>query len=1252
MLIIKFETKSARVKGLAFHPKRSWLLASLHNGVIQLWDYSERTMIDKFDEHKGPVRGLDFHQNQPLFVSGGDDSKLKVWNYKSRRCLFTLDAHEDYIRTAFFHHEEPWIISASDDQSIRIWNWINRTRISLLTGHAHYVMCAQFHPSNDFILSASIDQTLRLWDISGLRKKNTSSMSTKEEINAGLPEILSKTDYTVDSKDAHNSEINWCCFQPNSNKNLCLSVADDNLIKIWKVWFSGRTANLREDYTLRGHINSVNCAIFHPRKDLIISASEDKSIRVWDLDRRERACLHSQRRENDRFWTLAAHQNENLFAAGHDTGLMLFKLERERPVSSIVKSNIIFVKGNHLYRFNMDTNKSICLFKLKNKTEMTHYYHKLHCYSYAEDQPNQILLSTRSTNLNNSIYDIYKIPAHHRWNPNDEKEPNRGTGLTALFIGPSRYAILDKSKHVIFKVGDKDKEFKSPIHATEIFDAGTGRLFVRSKIDEVDSISLWDLEQLKAINSVKVNPKFVVMSQNKNFVACVCSNRIVICDGNLNILTTINEQRKIKSAVWDESGVLFYNTPVHIKYALTDGDTTTVRSVEQTLYLMAIKGNLLYYMKRNGDVKYMQVYPAEFKFKQAVIKNDKAGILASLRELKSPTRAEISFLVKKGHPGIALKFVKDPQTRFPLALQAYDIDVALDSASQINNPKCWEQLADVAMEVGHVRAAEKALIELKKPYKLAMLYLVCDQRDKMLLARSMAKQMGDTSTEFIISLLVKDFVECAQIMRRFHPNLAYTCAVNHGLYDLALEISQELSDEQLEKLPPLENANNSASWMRNTIPDIGNSPFDNWPLLNDDQENYEEILDNQPEEELEDLEDNDGWNDDDNDNDFEDIAEKKVDDQMEDLEDDEQDGWETEEQLEDLSDNDIMEDDVASLNKKEFVAPNSHQSITSKWVQSSNVALHHVLAGSYRTAYKLIQSQLGAVNVGPFIEVFKDIALQSRVAYLGFGIQPTMYIYPNSIDFSEDNIPLPTGGYRLDDLENKLLDCYGLFGKADFNGAIDSFRNLLLSTIFLQIYISDSGKTLEEREKRAKDIITTCREYIMGSQIWLERKNEVSKEDHKRNCELAAYFTRLDLSKHKTKVLEEALKVFLARPKELNYHKTRAASKIATNLLNRIGSDTKKAKMIAYAEKVKSSYDAQVDLDIKLDYDDLNPYDLCAGTFTPIWKGNKLGSCPLCRANYKLEYEDESLCKVCKVAYIGIKGDGIKYRIDLDTFAL
>lgn len=43
----------------------------------------------------------------------------------------------------------------------------------------------------------------------------------------------------------------------------------------------------------RGHYNNVSSVLFHPRSELILSNSEDKSIRVWDMQKR--TCLHTFR---------------------------------------------------------------------------------------------------------------------------------------------------------------------------------------------------------------------------------------------------------------------------------------------------------------------------------------------------------------------------------------------------------------------------------------------------------------------------------------------------------------------------------------------------------------------------------------------------------------------------------------------------------------------------------------------------------------------------------------------------------------------------------------------------------------------------------------------------------------------------------------------------------------------------------------------------------------------------------------------
>lgn len=54
-LITKFEAKSSRVKGLAFHPTLPWLLAAHHNGTVQIYDYRMGMVVDKYEEHKGKL---------------------------------------------------------------------------------------------------------------------------------------------------------------------------------------------------------------------------------------------------------------------------------------------------------------------------------------------------------------------------------------------------------------------------------------------------------------------------------------------------------------------------------------------------------------------------------------------------------------------------------------------------------------------------------------------------------------------------------------------------------------------------------------------------------------------------------------------------------------------------------------------------------------------------------------------------------------------------------------------------------------------------------------------------------------------------------------------------------------------------------------------------------------------------------------------------------------------------------------------
>ena len=77
--------------------------------------------------------------------------------------------------------------------------------------------------------------------------------------------------------DAHKDQLNWCAFH--KTEPFIITSADDKNIKLWK--YNDNKA--WEFDTLSGHTNNVCCSEFHPKGDVIISDSEDHTVRVWDF---------------------------------------------------------------------------------------------------------------------------------------------------------------------------------------------------------------------------------------------------------------------------------------------------------------------------------------------------------------------------------------------------------------------------------------------------------------------------------------------------------------------------------------------------------------------------------------------------------------------------------------------------------------------------------------------------------------------------------------------------------------------------------------------------------------------------------------------------------------------------------------------------------------------------------------------------------------------------------------------------------
>lgn len=724
------------------------------------------TLIDRFEEHDGPVRGVDFHKTQPLFVSGGDDYKIKVWSYQTRRCLFTLNGHLDYVRTVFFHHELPWIISSSDDQTIRIWNWQNRSLsifpkriaagssllicfpVCTMTGHNHYTMCAQFHPKDDLVVSASLDQSVRVWDISGLRKKHSAptSMTFEDQMSRGnqnQADMFGNTDAVVKFVlEGHDRGVNWVAFHP--TLPLIVSAGDDRLVKLWRM---SETKAWEVD-TCRGHFQNASGCLFHPHQDLILSCGEDKTIRVWDLNKR--TSVQSFKRENDRFWVIAAHPEINLFAAGHDNGVMVFKLERERPASAFYQNNLFFItREKHVRSYDFQKNvESPTLLTLK-KLGSPWVPPRSLSYNPAE---RAILVTSPA---DGGSYELINLPRDGSGSM-DATDTKRGQGTSAVFVARNRFAVFNAASQ---QIDIKDlsnsttKTIKPPTGTTDIYFGGTGNLLLITPT----AVHLYDIQQKKATAELTVaGVKYVVWSNDGLYAALLSKHNVTIVTKTLEQVSTLHETIRIKSATWDDAGVLLYSTLNHIKYTLLNGDNGIVRTLDQTVYLVRVKARTVYCLDRNAKPKILNIDPTEYRFKLALVKRNYEEMLQIIKNSSLVGQSIISYLQKKGYPEIALQFVQDPQTRFELAIECGNLDVAVEMAKQLDRPKLWSRLTTEALAHGNHQIVEMAYQKLRQFDKLSFLYLATGDEAKLTRMAKIAEHRGDFTARFQNALYLGD----------------------------------------------------------------------------------------------------------------------------------------------------------------------------------------------------------------------------------------------------------------------------------------------------------------------------------------------------------------------------------------------------------------------------------------------------------------------------------------------------------------
>lgn len=252
----------------AFLPGDKVVVVGTKSGEIELFDVASAVLLDSVTAHEGAIWSLQVHPDGRSMVSGSADKSAKFWNFKivQEEVLGTtrttpklklaqsrkLEVSDD-ILSLKFSPDAKYLAVALLDNTVKVFFTDSLKLYLNLYGHKLPVLNMDISYDSKLIVTCSADKNIRIWglDFGDCHK----------------------------ALFAHQDSILQVTFVPhnnNGNGHHFFSTSKDRSIKYWD------GDKFEQIQRLNGHHGEIWALAISHNGGFIISASHDKSIRVWE----------------------------------------------------------------------------------------------------------------------------------------------------------------------------------------------------------------------------------------------------------------------------------------------------------------------------------------------------------------------------------------------------------------------------------------------------------------------------------------------------------------------------------------------------------------------------------------------------------------------------------------------------------------------------------------------------------------------------------------------------------------------------------------------------------------------------------------------------------------------------------------------------------------------------------------------------------------------------------------------------------
>lgn len=232
----------------------------LANGTVNIWETTSSELIFSFtDSHNTPVDTLAWNPDNTLLATASDQGNIVVWDTITGDVVFTanhtLDGQQFEVNILLWRSDSTQLITGGDDGYIRVWNVTSAEEVLSFqqtdqTGIN--VSAILWDHDEQRLLASGDDGSVSLWDIP-----------------SGDLILDIFTDMLV------TFGVSWN--------------ADQTQILVWGDGLFADTVTVYDVdsgeliYELAGHSAPVTSAIWSLDEQQIITASQDQTLRVWQL---------------------------------------------------------------------------------------------------------------------------------------------------------------------------------------------------------------------------------------------------------------------------------------------------------------------------------------------------------------------------------------------------------------------------------------------------------------------------------------------------------------------------------------------------------------------------------------------------------------------------------------------------------------------------------------------------------------------------------------------------------------------------------------------------------------------------------------------------------------------------------------------------------------------------------------------------------------------------------------------------------